>query len=136
MKIKWDSSYSVHVSELDQQHQHLIELVENIEEMSKSSNYKELINTVYDELMEYVAVHFHTEEEYMESAGYANTEAHKKRHQEMAQDMNDRVNEILAHEVTALDLVKVHNFLLDWINKHILEDDKAYVTALKEMHDV
>ncbi len=136
MKIQWDSKYSVHVSELDHQHQHLIELVEKIEKMSQTANFKDTINQILDELMEYVMIHFHTEEDYLKSAGYEQLEAHQELHKDLAKDVNDRINEFMSRETTALDLVNLHNFLIHWVNTHILEEDQQYVDALKEMHDV
>lgn len=136
MKIQWDSKYSVHVSELDAQHKHLIELVTSLEKASQTADFKSSLKTVFDELMEYVMIHFHTEEAYMESVQYVGLEAHRKLHEALAQEVNDRINDIMSREPSALDLVKLHNFLVNWVNDHILEEDQQYVEALKAVHDL
>lgn len=137
MKLeKWSPEYSVRISELDHQHQKLIELIVALEEGSKNPDYVSTIRKVLDELMEYVLIHFHTEEEYMASGQYEGLEAHKKLHESLAREVNDRVNEIISREPTALDVIKLHNFLLQWLKHHIMEEDKAYVAALEKLHDL
>lgn len=136
MKVKWDSKYSVHVLELDLQHQHLIELTEKIEQASKEEAFEDSIHQILNDLMEYVMIHFHTEEAYLKSVGFEQFEMHQALHEGLAKDVNDRINEIINRKATALDLVKLHNFLISWVNSHILEEDQKYVDALKEMHDV
>lgn len=136
MKIEWIEAYSVHVSELDEQHKKLIQLVAALDEGSKKPDYVKTIQTVLDELMAYVLLHFHTEEEYLLSAHYSDLENHKILHRNLAKDVNERVNEIIAKEPTALDVIKLHNFLTNWINQHILEEDHKYIEALKAMHDL
>ncbi len=136
MKIEWIEAYSVHVSELDEQHKKLIQLVTALDEGSKKPDYVKTIQIVLDELMAYVLLHFHTEEAYLQSAHYENLENHKILHRKLAKDVNDRVNEIIAKEPTALDVIKLHNFLTNWVNQHILEEDQKYVESLKVMHDL
>ena len=136
MKIQWDANYSVHVSELDAQHKHLIALVESLEKASQTADFKQSVHSVFQELMEYVMIHFHTEEDYMKSVQYAGLEAHQKLHEALAQDVNDRINEMMSREPSALDLVKLHNFLVNWVNTHILEEDHQYIDALKALHDL
>lgn len=136
MSVEWNATYSVKVKELDDQHYQLFTLIEALEAGTKNPDYTTTVQTVLNELMEYVMLHFHTEEGYMESAHYDNLEEHKHIHEELAKSVNDRVNEMISREVTALDLIKLHNFLSNWIKTHILEEDQLYVEALKSMHDL
>lgn len=136
MVIHWEDRYSVKIAEIDEQHKKLLEMLAAIEAGTKEADYVKTVHSVLNELMEYVLVHFYTEEKYMESVNYIHFEAHKKIHEELAQSVNDRVNEIISRETTALDLIKLNNFLVQWIKQHILEEDHAYMDAMKEMHDI
>ena len=138
MKLEWDEMYSVGVQELDDQHKKLFQLIGDIEEMSVKEDYRTAIFTALDELMEYVMIHFHTEEIYMKSAEYPEFDAHYKKHQKISEDVNTRVNYLMNKELTALDLVMIHNFLVDWLKEHILGDDlnyKDYVKHLDKKND-
>ena len=136
MSIEWNEKYSVKVKELDDQHYQLFKQIEALEEGTKNPDYAATVQTVLNELMEYVMLHFHTEEVYLASVHYEQLEAHKRIHEELAQSVNDRVNEMISREVTALDIIKLHNFLSNWIKTHILEEDHLYVEALAAMHDL
>lgn len=133
MKIEWDEMYSVGVKELDDQHKKLFDLIGEIENMSAHGDYKSAIYVALDELMEYVMIHFHTEEIYMKSAEYPEFDAHLKKHQKISQDVNARVNYMMNKELTALDLVMIHNFLSDWLKEHILGDDLRYKDYIKHL---
>lgn len=136
MSMEWNEKYSVKVKELDDQHYQLFKQIEALEQGTKNPDYTTTVQTVLNELMEYVMLHFHTEEGYMESVRYENLDEHKRIHEELAQSVNDRVNEMISREVTALDIIKLHNFLSNWIKTHILEEDHLYMEALKPMHDL
>lgn len=135
MKYEWDETCSVGVKELDEQHKKLFDLIGEIENMSLQGDYKAAIYLALDELMEYVMIHFQTEESYMKSAEYPEFDAHLKKHQKISEDVNTRVNYMMNKDLTALDLVMIHNFLAEWLRSHILEEDqgyKAYVQHLGE----
>lgn len=135
MKLEWNEAYSVGVKELDDQHKKLFDLLGEIERMSAQEDLKNAIYVALDELMEYVMIHFHTEEMYMKSAEYPEFDAHYKKHQKISQDVNMRVNYMMNKELNALDLVMIHNFLADWLKEHILGEDlcyKAYVQHLEQ----
>ncbi len=126
MKFEWNESYSVGVEELDEQHKKLFGLIGEIENMSTQEDYKAAIYQALDELMEYVMIHFHTEEEYMKSAEYPEFDAHLKKHQIISEDVNTRVNYMMNKDLNALDLVMIHNFLAEWLKEHILVEDQGY----------
>lgn len=133
MKFEWNEMYSVGVKELDDQHKKLFTLISEIEQMSTKEDYKTAVYIALDELMEYVMIHFHTEEIYMKSAEYPEFDAHYKKHQKISQDVNERVNYMMNKETTALDLVKIHNFLVEWLKDHILGDDLKYKNFVQHL---
>lgn len=133
MRLEWNEMYSVGVKELDDQHKKLFDLVGKIEHMSAQEDFKVAIYTALDELMEYVMIHFHTEEIYMKSAEYPDFDAHYKKHQKISQEVNARVNYMMNKELTALDLVMIHNFISDWLKEHILGEDLCYKAYVKHL---
>ncbi len=133
MKFEWDESYSVGVTELDEQHKKLFDLIGTIEHIGAQEDLKTAIYETLDSLMEYVMIHFHTEEIYMKSAEYPEFDAHLKKHQKISEDVNNRVNYIMNKEPTALDLIMIHNFLMEWLKEHIMIEDQGYRTFVQHL---
>lgn len=124
--IKWKNDYELGVSHIDEQHKKLFEIAYNA--------YKLLINDFFtdkydkimeilEELKEYTVFHFKSEEEYMLSIGYKKFLSHKVEHENF-------INKINNIDLTKIDLnqdesvKEILEFIVDWIDKHILNMDK------------
>lgn len=133
-KLHWDESFSVHVPELDLQHQKLFDLINRLYETwekgrndasplsaitERSMQYK-----VIDELIEYSVYHFETEEKYMEQSQYAGLDSQKEEHGKFVDEVNRMKQEFTSGEtVETVDLIR---FLIEWLKRHILVKDKLY----------
>jgi len=135
MTFEWKDEYSVKIKELDEQHKKLFSLILQLESAANSQDFNTIVKNVLEELMEYVHVHFDTEEDYLKRAHYAGLEAHHDIHEDIKKDLNDKINDLFSRKATALDVVGLRNFLIDWLKHHIIEQDQMYVGALQEFHD-
>ena len=80
--ITWKSSWNLGFREIDEQHQHLIEIINRAYEASlKKDNKKE--EEILNEVIEFVRVHFGTEEKYFSKFNYEDAEEHIEKHGEL-----------------------------------------------------
>lgn len=125
----WDESLSVGIDSIDQEHQKLFRMINDLyEHIGKKSN-DELISDLIKEMKDYTKHHFSTEETYFRQLNYPEYEAHKKEHDSFVAkvaDLEKRFNSgrlIITFEITA--------FIKDWIKNHIKGTDMKYVDFLK-----
>lgn len=122
--IEWNSSLSVKIDSIDNQHKKLVEMInsfyDNIEKKSKN----DLISGIIVKMKNYAILHFNTEEKYFKQFYYPQYEQHKLEHDkfiEKVADVEKRFNEgklVLTLEIT--------NFLKDWLKNHIQGSDMKY----------
>jgi hemerythrin len=126
--IKWNSDYSVNISEVDEQHKKLIGLVNEMYDAISIGKGREVLGPVLTELVSYTGYHFTTEERLFQQYGYPDYETHKKLNDDLTartkklQQAFERGNKMIA--------VDVMLFLSDWLNVHILNEDKKYAPFL------
>ncbi|WCE32576.1 bacteriohemerythrin [Vibrio sp. SCSIO 43137] len=121
----WDDSFNTGVAEIDQQHKHLVNLLNKVVTHIAFKHSDASINPVIDELLDYAVYHFQSEESYwLSSLNHApQTSLHRDSH-------NYFINRI--HELKALDNAMsmeewqetLLSFLASWLASHILESDK------------
>jgi len=126
--IKWTEKYSVGIEILDQDHQKLIDLVNQCIEALEGNNLL-LIHDICRDLEKYTYYHFGREEDMMEQCGYPDLQAHKKKHQILCDTLNEGFMDALYDhsEVQTQELIK---FLKTWLFDHILNEDKKYMSAM------
>lgn len=132
--FNWTDNYSLGVASIDEQHQRLVamgkELQELVETREGDDIYDELISML-DGLKEYTRYHFDYEEEIMERLGFDGLDEHKKQHS----DFIDRLENIDFDSVDedqatfAKDLLRVVSV---WIFKHIVGTDAKYKSAFMD----
>lgn len=134
--IKWSDEYSVKISSIDHQHEMFIGLINQLETLTKGSDYLEGLPRLLNEIVEYANLHFKTEEKLLTDANYIRLEEHKKIHESIKGDIYKECKQIIEKEPTTMDVIWLYNYMTKWIKNHILEEDMRYVDALKEFHDL
>ena len=124
-QMQWSESYSVGVSELDLQHQKLIGMINRLISATGTNQiHSETITSLLDEMTRYVQIHFSTEERLMSNNGFEAFDEHKVQHlgfqtriaefyNSMGKDPKETADELL-------------EYLREWWDHHILEEDMAY----------
>lgn len=128
--MKWSDDLSVEVKEIDQQHQRLIELINQLHEAMINKQAKLVISKIIDELTAYTIYHFQTEEKYMEQFKYKGIVSHKYEHETFVKKVGSFQKD---YEAGKLGLsLEVMKFLQDWVSNHIKGIDKKYTETFKD----
>lgn len=126
----WDEKYSVGVREVDLQHKKLVELINGLHDAMKAGKGKDALARVLQDLINYAASHFATEEKYMTQFSYPAYPTHKNEHEKFVKQVLDFQKDFNSGKaVMTLDIM---NFLKDWLLNHILGTDKKYEPFFNE----
>ena len=74
------------VSEIDQQHQVLVNMLNRLNDAVNIKESREDIYRIIDEVIAYTHLHFAAEEQLMIHSGYTDVEFHKDKHRQLMQD--------------------------------------------------
>ncbi len=123
--LVWDSSYSVRVKEIDNQHKRMIDYINLLEASTRDADPKELVGRILKGLMVYTIEHFTTEEDYFRKFNYEKTEEHIVEHQKLIMKLNNYVAQFEKDDAFNSD--QFMSFLRDWLIDHIMGVDKEYM---------
>lgn len=118
----WDSSLSIGVEVIDEQHKRIIDYINELDVISQEKNPTKLQH-VLTELVDYTITHFTFEEEMMSNANYPFSSAHKKVHEAFTKRIASYQDRLKSGEDISQDLM---NELKIWLTNHIKKDDKDY----------
>lgn len=130
--ITWDESFSVGVSEMDEQHKRIIRMVNDLVERSDDpGGWVEACADALTVMSEYAATHFAREEELMATHSYRQLARHRDEHKAFRRDVVDLSDEIASYgaSVPVELLERLNHYLCDWLCHHILETDMQYKTV-------
>ena len=122
--MDWKEEYSVKISQIDQQHKKLTEMVNELNDAMKIGKGKDTIGNIINGLTNYTMTHFRTEEKYFDQFGYPETDTHKKEHAAFVEKVADFRAKFESKQ--RLLTIEVMDFLSDWLKKHIMGTDKKY----------
>lgn len=127
--IKWKESYELGVDHIDDQHVKLFEIADRAYNLLindfVTDKYDKIIE-ILGELKEYTVFHFNSEEEYMLSIGYKKFLSHKVEHENFINEINNiNLDKIDINQDQSVK--EILEFVVDWIDKHILNQDKLIV---------
>jgi len=132
IKLKWDDSFQIGSSEIDQHHKHLFELFEKLHD--GYSNGSPNLGPIIDELVDYASYHFKSEEIWMFEKFYPEMVNHKKEHNSFLLRINKKQKAF--HSGQEHISMGTLLFLREWIVSHILKTDAKFGKFLKEMEHV
>lgn len=120
----WDSSYSVGVSQLDQEHQKLLDMFFQLHQALTLGKSKAIIVQLVSELKEYTLTHFKHEESYLEQINHPTLDEQKQEHDAFVHKVDEF--EIQLDKGNTFLSMQVLQFLNDWIANHILDKDMKF----------
>lgn len=129
--VDWSPAYSVNHPLLDEQHQKLFSIINNLHSAMFARKGRESVGDAIRELVEYTHQHFAEEERQMELHGYAGLAEHRKVHEALLKKVQEiekqyrQSNESVAGEMIGF-------LVSDWLVKHILGMDKQYAPYFKD----
>jgi hemerythrin len=126
----WSDSYMVGIQEVDEQHQVLVSLLNQLHTAIIEHHGKATSREILDRLAEYTRTHFLLEESLMRLTHYPGFDIHKQQHEELIKQVQDLQHK-LDEEKVAITFELLH-FLKNWLAQHINESDKRFGAHFKE----
>lgn len=125
-KVAWLQRYSVGVVELDEQHQALFRVVNQLDDAIREDARHEIVGT-FSRLMDYARAHFAHEEAFMARIGYADLDAHQREHARFVARVTSLWEAFLTGDAEVAPALQ--RFLADWLIGHIDGTDGDYALA-------
>lgn len=122
--FQWSEAYNIGVQEVDEQHQVLVSLLNQLHEAIREHRGKAASREILDRLAEYTRTHFLLEESLMRLTHYPGFEVHKQQHEDLIKQVQDLQHK-LDHENVAITFELLH-FLKNWLTQHINDSDKRF----------
>ena len=128
--MKWNTNLSVNVAEIDSQHQHLVQLLNDLSDAMKEGKGKEILAEIINGLILYTKTHFATEEKYFDRFSYPEAISHKQEHTIFVEKVAkfkedfDKGNQLVS--------IPILSFLRDWLVNHINGSDMKYGNFFNE----
>ena len=127
--IQWNDSLSVNINFIDRQHQHLIQLINDLHQAMKERRAREAMGGIIEELSQYAQEHFMTEERLFIKYDYPQKATHVNEHNRFINQVVDFKDSFNAGRTTLS--LEIMNFLNQWLLDHIRKSDKAYAPFLQ-----
>jgi hemerythrin-like metal-binding protein len=122
--LHWKDSYSVGVSDLDQDHKRLIAIINRVAEAEEQGR---SIAWSVEELADYARHHFAREERMMRAAGYEAFDDHRAEHKAFLEWLRSVTSALHLDAMAQYHLAPtIKAYLGDWLDNHILKSDMQY----------
>ncbi len=128
--MPWRQEYEIGIKAIDAQHRRLVNMINLLYKTARGGG-GQVVNEVLSDLVDYVGTHFGYEERLMQASGYPEYERHKASHERLAAHAMQHV-ERFRRGTGSLD--ELLAFLVEWLNGHIVGEDKRYGPHLKAHH--
>lgn len=127
--LNWTPEYSVHVGEIDHEHQKFFQLSKNLYSAISARSSRAVIGALLGELYAYSAHHMTHEEEILERFDYPELQAHRDEHKKFREKIRDFMDEFDAgRDAIALSLLQ---FVQEWLHSHMENVDRRYADFLR-----
>jgi len=127
--FEWKDSMTVGHQMIDRDHRMLIQYVNEMHIAMMAGKGKDAVGGILNKLVAYTKEHFGREEIVWRAGHYAGLEKHKKEHAGLLKTVGDF--KVKYEKGTAALSIELMNFLRDWLNNHILKEDKAAADAIE-----
>jgi hemerythrin len=125
----WTDELATGIEEIDDQHMHLIGIVNELYEAMRKGKGREIISGTLNDLIDYTDKHFSNEERAFAVYGYPAMEEHRRQHAILIKQLDEQRAK---HEKKEISLtVSTLEFLTNWVREHIMVEDMKYVPYLK-----
>jgi hemerythrin len=123
---QFKDEYRTGIESIDTEHQKLFEIADRAYQTLMDEFIPDKYDYIVDilnELKEYAATHFRHEEEYMISIRYKKLFSQKASHEEFIEKVSEyNLNDVDENQRQVI--LKLLDFLNDWLVHHIIEEDK------------
>lgn len=124
LPIQWRESYSVGVPALDTQHRRLLEIINELAEVTTAGGQSDLFFAALDALARYAENHFADEERILRDTGYPALAEQEQEHDHFITHVLQTTEKL--HLKQAKLPGETVDFLKKWFIEHILGKDQEY----------
>lgn len=121
-KMKWSAEYSVGVAKIDEQHQEMFDLLNELQDALGRGWNQDKIREIFDLLEEHTLTHFAEEEKLMSLFNYPHQDSHALQHKDLIEELNYLKGQWargvlkITPETTA--------YIQNWLNLHVEGPDQ------------
>ena len=117
----WKPEYSVGCAEIDQQHEKLFHMADELHRAMLEGRAREAVVGLLKRLVAYTEYHFASEELLMQATGYTGYLAHRLEHVKLTEQVLEYQKKMSRGETPMP--VEMMKFLADWLKYHIQGSD-------------
>lgn len=122
----WSEKYRLGVEAIDKQHRQLFDLIANLNRLIAAQAGVVEVRAALAQFVRWAEIHFASEQTLLEVTGYPDLAAHIVEHEAFLKALARNV-ELVASRPLAVTETKIAGLLTSWLQKHILENDRAYL---------
>lgn len=122
----WSDKYRLGVDAIDRQHRQLFQLIANLNRLIAAQAGMTEIRTALTQFVRWAEMHFASEQTLLEVTGYPGLAAHIEEHEAFLKALARNV-ELVASRPLAVTETKITGLLTNWLQDHILENDRDYL---------
>jgi hemerythrin len=119
--IKWKDEFSVGVAAVDHEHRELIELINQLYELTQSGGGRERVVEFLGEIYAQIAAHFALEEKMMRDSAYPALQGHKTDHESLLDQLRDIMDRV--EDDGSYDEERLSRDLERWFTEHFRTHD-------------
>lgn len=122
--IKANKLLRVGVKQFDDEHDHLVQITNQLHDSIKSGHGRHAVQAALQQLTEFAARHFQSEEQLLRQFNYPELDEHQQAHQKILDQLAE-IQTGLQDNIVAVQHM-IMQFLLDWLTSHTKTVDKQY----------
>lgn len=126
--MKWDGSFSIGITVIDEQHRKIFERLLAIENSVNNRDPWHIMRFLLSQLAESMKFHLAAEEALLEVTHYPGLQEHRDSHAKIIELM-DELEAKLQHNSSGENLV---GFFENWFVRHVLSSDREYAAYMKK----
>ncbi|HAM97783.1 MAG TPA: hypothetical protein DCQ26_04165 [Marinilabiliales bacterium] len=128
--LDWVPEFRLDIAEMDEQHQQLIHLANQMFASFKLDKNKKEIKDNLRSFVDFASYHFGNEENYFEQFGLQSAKDHLLEHKQFIKEITQFQTDYAANKVKFLD--GTMNFIKNWLHQHFTGTDRDYISLFKE----
>ena len=122
--LVWTPEISTNNENIDEQHQELFAITNELIEHADASAKSEVVNEILYKLLQYIEVHFNEEEELLSQVNYPQLQEHKALHRGFTKKIALFCKDVVRGRAYISDELLL--YLTSWIIQHISINDQDY----------
>ncbi len=122
MKFLWKPEFAIGVPVIDEQHQKLFSISEQLDHILFDSHNPILLGKILHEIVDYTQYHFTEEEKLMEAISYPLLSQHHDLHLQISNKIRVELQSLKeGHHLQPFELVILLN---EWVTEHIMVEER------------